>query len=73
MQLFFVFIVLYPTNFNINHTPEEAAIGYVHITSIVLQELKILQISGTHVDLASFLLEVQSIYLFLMSLIFAFV
>jgi len=67
MDFFFVFIVLYPANFYIDHTPEEASICYILFSSVILQKLKILHISYAHVisDHASLFLEVKAVNLFL--------
>lgn len=67
VEFFFVFIVLYPTDFYIDHTPEEASICYILFSSVILQKLEILQISCAHVvsDHASLFLEVKAVDLFL--------
>jgi len=41
MYFLFVFIMLYPSNFDIYHASEKTTIGYILFASIILQELKI--------------------------------
>ena len=41
MNLLFIFIMLYSSNFYIHHAPEKTSIGNILFSSIILQKLKI--------------------------------
>ena len=63
VDFFIIFSVLLSSNFNIHHAPEKTTIGNILLSSVILQELKVFQISGTHIISyhTTCLLEVHSI------------